>query len=124
MKKDEVREAYKEAIGDGYTHASIARATGIHVSSLKNFHDEIGGFGPELVSRLEEWLAPRGFMNGTWVSRDPFHGLIAGLRGIANEIEAEASFEERRRILQAFATRLASHSALIGLENTNKAGKE
>lgn len=124
MDKEDVRAAYIAAIDDGYSHVAVARATGIGVSSLQHFYADDGAFSARAVEKLEPWLRVRGFMDGTWASRDPFHGLIAGLRGVANEIEAEASFEERRRILQAFATRLASHSAIIGLENTNKAGKE
>jgi hypothetical protein len=117
MDKEQVREGYQAAIDDGYTHTAVAKATGLGVSSLKNFYHDEGGFSSESAQILEAWLTPRGFMAEAWARRDPFDGVCAALRGIANEIEAESSLDARRATLRDFATRLLRHPAIAGFEN-------
>jgi len=124
MDKEQVREGYRAAIDDGYTHVAVAKATGLGVSSLKNFYHEEGGFSSESSAVLEAWLTPRGFMAEAWARKDPFEGLCASLRGIANEIESEPSFDARRATLRDFATRLLKHPAIAGFENTSQASKK
>lgn len=117
MDKELVREAYKLAIADGYSHEAIARHTGVGVSSLKNFYADETGFGPASVAKLEPWLAERGFMDKTWASKDPFRGIIAMINGMLLELEAASSFDAKRRALESFLLRLKEHPIFSSLEN-------
>lgn len=117
MDKELVREAYKLAIADGYSHEAISRATGVGVSSLKNFYADETGFGPASMAKLEPWLAERGFMDKTWASKDPFRGLIAITNGMLRDLEAAASFADKREILENFLRRMNRHPFFSSLKN-------